>query len=144
VIIGTPLSGSGDLLTSAVAFHDDAGQTNISEVFFLVNDPSRGVDGAGACVVWCRRLTGDTYFLDDAGKNWLGPHKLGSKNVLVNHQCLLSLGNTGLSESNGDLQWVVSLGFAKPFAGSKNIYAKAVNRQKLESNFALLGSWTAK
>ena len=144
VIIGTPLSGSGNALNSAVSFHDDAGQTNISEVFFLVNDPGHGADGTGGCVVWCQRLTGDVYLLDDAGKNWLGPHKLGTQNVLVNHQCLLSLANTNLAESNGDLQWVVSLGFAKPFAGPKNIYAKAVNRQKLESNFALLGSWTAK
>jgi hypothetical protein len=144
VIPGTPLSGSGNTLTSAVVFHDDAGQTNISEVFMLVNDPGHGVDGTGGCVVWCQRLTGDVYLLDDAGKGWLGPHKLGSQNVLVNHQCLLSLGNTNVAESNGDLQWVVSLGFAKPFAGSKNVYAKAVNQQKLESNFALLGSWTVK
>jgi hypothetical protein len=144
VIAGTPLSGSGNTLTSAVAFHDDGGQTNISEVFLLVNDPGRGVDGTGGCVVWCQRLTGDVYLLDDAGKSWLGPHKLASRDVLVNHQCLLSLGNTNVAESNGDLQWVVSLGFSKPFAGSKNIYAKAVNQQKLESNFALLGSWTVK
>lgn len=144
VITGTPLSGSGDTLTLAVAFHDDVGQTNISEVFLLVNDPAHGVDGTAACVVWCQRATGDVYLLDDAGKGWLGPHKLGSKNVLVNRQCLLSLSNTNLAESNGDLQWVVSLGFSKPFAGSKSIYAKAVNGQKLESNFALLGSWTVK
>jgi hypothetical protein len=127
----------------AVAFHDGASQTNISEVFFLVNDQGRGVDLTGGCVVWCQRLTGDVYLLDDAGKNWLGPHKLGSKDVLVNHQCLVSLSNTGLDESNGDLRWVVSLAFTKPFAGSKNVYAKAVNAQRLDSNFALLGSWTA-
>jgi hypothetical protein len=144
VITITPLSGSGSTLTSAVSFHDDAGQMNISEVFLLVNDPGHGVDGTSGCVVWCQRLTGDVYLLDDTGKDWLGPHKLGSQNVLVNHQCLLSLGSTNLAESNGDLQWVVSLGFAKPFAGSKNVYAKGVNKQKLESNFALLGSWTAK
>jgi hypothetical protein len=144
VITGTPLSGSGNTLTTAVLFHDDVGQTNISEVFLLVNDPGRGVDGTGGCVVWCQRITRNVYLLDDAGKGWLGPHKLGTQNVLVNQQCLLSLANTNLAESNGELQWVVSLGFSNPFAGSKNIYAKAVNRQKLESNFALLGSWTAK
>jgi hypothetical protein len=144
VVNGTPLSGSGNTLTTAVAFHDDAGQMNVSEVFLLVNDPAHGVDGTGGCIVWCQRLTGDVYLLDDAGKNWLGPHKLGSPNSMVNHQCLLSLGNTNFAEVNGDLQWVVSLGFAKPFTGPKNIYAKAVNRQKLESNFALLGAWTVK
>jgi len=38
---------------------------------------------------------------------------------------------------------VTAVAFDKSFTGSKNIYAKAINKQKKESNFALVGSWTA-
>jgi hypothetical protein len=143
VILSTPLSGSGHELNTSVIFHDDAGQLNMTDLYLLINEPARGADGTGGCVVWDRRTTGDVFLLEDAGKKWLGPHKAGSDTVLVNSQCLVSLKNTGLAEVKGDLQWVTSVAFSKPFSGPKQIYAKAVNRQQRESNFALLGSWTA-
>ena len=144
IVLGSPIGGAGNTLTASVTFHDDAGQLNLEEFFFLINDPSRGADGTGACVTRYKRSSGDVYLLDDAGKSWLGPHKAGSKTVLVNSQCLVSLANIGLAETNGDLQWVIAVGFSPKFLGIKNVYAKAINRQKLESNFALLGVWTAK
>jgi hypothetical protein len=143
VIVKAPVSGEGHLLNTSVMFHDDAGQLNMTDLYFLINEPARGVDGTGGCVLWERRSTGDIFLLDDAGKRWLGPRKAGSDAVIVNSQCLVSLKNTGLAEVEGDLQMVVSVAFAKKFAGPRRIYAKAVNRQQLESNFTLLGSWTA-
>lgn len=143
VIVNAPIAGSGHELNTSVMFHDDAGQLNMTDLYLLINDPARGADGTGGCVVWDRRTTGDVFLLEDAGKKWLGPHKAGSDTVLVNSQCLVSLKNTGLAEVKGDLQWVTSVAFAKPFSGLKQVYAKAANRQHLESNFALLGSWTA-
>jgi hypothetical protein len=142
VIVNRPISGSGNLLSTSVMFHDDAGQMNITDVFLLINDPTRGVDGTGGCVAWYQRLTGDVYLLDDGGKSWLGPHKAGSKTTLVNSQCLISMRNSGLVEVNGDLQWVTAVGFSPRFSGPRHIYAKALNRQKQESNFELLGAWS--
>ena len=144
MIVNTPVSGAGNQLSTSVMFHDNAGQMNITELFLLISDPARGADGTRGCVEWYKRSTGDVYLLDDAGKGWLGPRKAGSKGVLVNSQCLISMGNTGLGEVNGDLQWVTSVGFAQGFSGPKNIYAKALNRQNQEGNFALVGTWTVK
>lgn len=143
VIMEAPISGSGHVLTTSVMFHDDAGQLNITDVFILINDRARGADGTGGCVLWDRRATSDVFLLDDVGKKWLGPHKAGSDTVIVNSQCLVSLKNTGLAEVNSDLQWVTSIAFSRRFSGPKQIYAKAVNRQHLEGNLTLLGSWTA-
>jgi hypothetical protein len=144
VVVKSPINGAGNTLSASVFFHDDAGQTNIVDLFLLVNDPVRGVDGTGGCVVWDKRSTGDVYLLDDAGKSWLGPHKAGTKTVLVNSQCLVSMANIGLAERNGDLEWIASIGFSPRFAGQKSVYARAVNGQKQEGKFALLGSWTSK
>jgi hypothetical protein len=119
VIVKAPVSGEGHLLNTSVMFHDDAGQLNMTDLYFLINEPARGVDGTGGCVLWERRSTGDIFLLDDAGKRWLGPRKAGSDAVIVNSQCLVSLKNTGLAEVEGDLQMVVSVAFAKKFAGPR-------------------------
>jgi hypothetical protein len=143
VVTGHPISGAGKVLSTSAIFHDDAGQLNITDLFLVINDSTHGVDGTGGCAIWEKRPTGEVYLLDDSGKKWLGPHKAGSSNVLVNSQCLISVQNTGLAEVNQDLQWVTAVAFDKNFSGPKNIYAKAINKQKKESSFALVGSWTA-
>ncbi len=143
VVPGHAISGAGKVLSTSAIFHDDAGQLNITDLFLVINDSAHGVDGTGGCAIWEKRPTGEVYLLDDSGKAWLGPHKAGSDNVIVNRQCLISLKNTGLAEVNHDLQWVTAVAFDKRFTGPKNIYAKAINRQKKESSFALVGSWTA-
>jgi hypothetical protein len=143
VVPSQPISGAGKILSTSATFHDDSGQLNITDLFLVINDSAHGVDGTGGCAIWEKRPTGEVYLLDDSGKKWLGPHKAGSNNVIVNGQCLISLKNTGLAEVNQDLQWVTAVAFDKSFTGSKNIYAKAINKQKKESNFALVGSWTA-
>lgn len=45
VITNAPIFGSGNVLSTSVMFHDDAGQLNMTDVFLLINDRARGADG---------------------------------------------------------------------------------------------------
>ena len=135
------ISGSGSRIGITATFHDDAGLANIVQLFAVVNIPSRGVDGTKGCAVWCKPETGDLYLLDDVGKNWLGPKKLGANDAIRNGQCQISAKDSSVADSQGNLRWVVAIEFMPPFRGQKDIYAKAVDRQNRESNFSLLGSW---
>jgi hypothetical protein len=143
VVSGEPITGSGKSLKAVVTFHDDLGPSNLAEFYMVINVPARGVDGTAACAVWCLRPTEDVYLLNDAAHKWMGPHKIGSSDVVSNTQCAINLHDTGLAEVNGNLVWTVSVDFAKPFYGPKSVFAKAINTQKLESNYSLLGTWTA-
>jgi hypothetical protein len=137
------IEGSGKLLKAVAIFHDEAGPSNLAEFYMVINVPARGVDGTAACAVQGHRVTDDVYLLDDTGHKWLGPHKIGSSDVVSNSQCTMNMHDLSLAEVGGNLEWTVSVTFSKNFYGSKSIFAKAINKQKLESNFALLGSWTA-
>jgi hypothetical protein len=143
VIPAKPITGGGKSVKAVATFHDDAGPSNLAEMYMVINTPERGVDGTAACAIQFQSLTDDVYLLDDTGHKWLGPHKIHSSGVISNSQCTLDVHDMALAEAGGNLEWTVSVTFAKHFYGPKSIFAKAINKQKLESNFALLGSWTA-
>jgi hypothetical protein len=141
VVLGAPIAGSGKSLKISAVFHDDSGVGNLVDLFVVTNTAQRGVDGTAGCAVWCRRGSDDVYLLNDAGNDWFGPRKLRSNTTLTNGQCTVNLDETQLTEVNGNAQWDIAVSFAKKFAGPKNIYAKALNQQKQESNSDQLGTW---
>jgi hypothetical protein len=141
IVLGAPIAGSGKSLKILAVFHDDSGVANLVDLFIVTNTAQRGVDGTAGCAIWCRRGSGDVYLLNDAGNDWFGPRKLRSNGTLTNSQCTVTLDETQLTEVNGNAQWDVSVAFSKKFAGPKNIYARAINQQKQESNSDQLGTW---
>ena len=140
---GKTIEGSGKSVRAVAMFHDEAGPGNFAEFYLVINLAVRGVDGKEACAVWCKRPTEEVYLLNDAGNNWFGPRKIGSNDVLENSQCIINLHDVAFAEIGGNLEWKVPVTFNKHFYGLKSIFAKGINKQKLESNFALLGTWTA-
>jgi len=141
-VLAPPIAGSGKSLKISAVFHDDGGAANLMEMFVVINTQERGVDGTGGCAVWCKRTTDDVHLLNDAGNDWLGPRKLRASDELTNSQCTLHLNETGLTEVSGNARLEISVSFSNKFAGPKSIFAKAVNQQKREGNFDLLGTWT--
>jgi hypothetical protein len=141
VVLGTPIAGSGKDLKISAVVHDDSGVSNLVDIFVVTNTTQRGVDGTGGCAVWFRRATDDVFLLNDAGNDWLGPRKLRANAKLTNSQCTVNLDQTQLNEVAGNAQLQASVSFSKKFTGPKNIYIKALNQQKQESNFDQLGTW---
>jgi hypothetical protein len=140
VLPGDPVSGSGLLVNVAATFHDESGPANLNDLFLVINDPSKGVDGTAGCAIWCNRKSAELFLLDDAGKNWLTLRN-GAGHTLRNSQCAVSPDTTGLAEEAGNLKWVTSITFSRRFPGLKKVWAKATNRQNHESNFTMLGTW---
>jgi len=143
VIPGKTIVGSGKSLKSVAIFHDEAGPGNFAEFYMVINVAARGVDGTAACAIWCKRPSEEVYLLNDAGNNWFGPRKIGSTDVLSNSQCSINVHDMAIAEAGGNLEWTVPVTFTPHFHGLKSVFAKGINKQKSESNFALLGTWTA-
>ncbi|MBK7929166.1 MAG: SBBP repeat-containing protein [Bryobacterales bacterium] len=134
-----PNSGSGTSATFALRYTDANGANNFESVQFLINGSFSGVN---ACQVAYVHSTGLVYLLNNTGTSWLGGYAPGTLNTLSNSQCSLPLASMTVSAIGSDLTVNIPLSFVPTtFTGTKTIYALALDKGGLRSDWNIRGSW---
>ncbi len=132
----SPSSASGNTQVFTAVYSDPLGATVLNRRLFLINSV---LSAASACFVQVDP-TG-TYLVNDTDSALLGP--LTGTGTLSNSQCTLN--GTGTSAVNSGITSTVtaSLTFKAAFAGAKSIFMYTDDSAGNNSNWQLLGSYTA-
>jgi hypothetical protein len=109
----------------------------VSEVQFLLNTTVSGADGC-----YIRYRGNSLYLADNSGATWLGGFAPGSAGSASNSYCSISGGGASVSGSGTQLSVTVPVTFQGAFAGAKNQYVIAYNKEGLDSQWQQKGAWT--
>lgn len=136
----TPNTGSGTAPTFTIEYTDANGANNVESIQFMVNS---AFTGANSCQIAYVHSTGLMYLLNNTGSIWMGGYPPGALNTLSNSQCSLPLASVSVVASGNSLTLVLPLSFATTtYQGAKYIYALALDRGGLRSDWSIRGSWT--
>ena len=134
-----PNSGSGTSATFALRYTDANGANDFESVQLLINTTFTGVN---ACQVAYVHSTGLVYLLNNTATTWLGGYAPGTLNTLSNSQCSLPLASMTVSAIGSDLTVNIPLSFVgSTLHGTKTIYALALDKGGLRSDWNIRGSW---
>lgn len=134
-----PNSGSGGTTNFSLSYTDANGAGNVDSIQVLVNAVFRG---AGSCQIAYVHTTGLLYLLSDTGGAWMGGYAPGVLNTLSNSQCTLDVGSATVSASGNDITVTLPISFATTtLVGRQNIYAIALDRDGLRSDWNIRGYW---
>ncbi len=134
----TPPSGSAYAQTFAVTATDPNGQADIAQVEVLF---STSVSTASACYVRYTRSTNSVTLFNDAGTGAAGTAALGAAVALQNSQCVVNAAAAVASGSGTAFTLNLAIVFRAAFAGSRQIFAQAVDAASLSLSFLAVGAW---
>lgn len=144
IVAITPSSGSssaGTAVTFQAKCSDGNGAQDIRYVYFLVN---MNIAYPKCLYAYYDRVTNKLYMMNDAGTAWVGGEFSGSSSVIENSYARLNCAKT-VSLSSGTIltmQWNVT--FKNAFAGLRNIYLYAKDRQGAVCAWNRAGAWIIK
>ena len=133
----SPPSGAGNAQRFTFTVSDDGGYTRIGDVLFVLNAT---LSAAGSCYLWYDARNNSLGLASDAG-TWGAPAPLGSPGALENSQCRADLGTAAVAFSGNLLTVGVDLTFKPAFAGPKNTYLYAANREWQTTGWRQMGTW---
>lgn len=134
----SPSSGSGLSQTFSAVYNDGNGAADIASAYVLVNSQIRG---DLACFVVYNQAANTVQLLDNSGQWWSAPAMVGAGS-LSNSQCTVNVAGVTTSTSGTALTVNLPITFTAAFAGGKNTYLLAIDRNGLNSNWSLKGTWT--
>ncbi len=140
VVSVTPSSGSSGSSgqTFAFEFHDADGYASFTQLYGMIHSST---NDAGGCQVRYSRSMNGLLLMNDAGTSWSGTVVPGSGSTIENSQCRIVGSSSYVYASGPVLQVGVTLQFKEPFAGSKNIYMRAMAAGELDTGWAQKGTW---
>ncbi|HEY3838510.1 MAG TPA: hypothetical protein VGL72_18145, partial [Bryobacteraceae bacterium] len=134
----TPSGGGGLNETFAFMASSVNGSSYIMQMYALINSSTSGV---GACDIYFNRAGNYVGLFTDAGV-W-GPYGyLGTAGTIQNSQCTLDTGASFASGAGQNLTLNLALAFNASWAGAKNSYLTAWDRENFTSGSPQLGTWT--
>jgi hypothetical protein len=132
--------GPGSSYVFTLKYSDPEGATNFNNTRVLLNTTA---SEASACEVIYYLATNEFYLATDAGTGLQGPPvSPGASGTISNSQCTLSGSASSVSTSGNNLTMVVSLTFTSGFAGTKNVYMRAIDNEGLDTGFQQEGIFT--
>ncbi len=134
----SPASGSGLTQTFTAVYNDGNGAADIAGAYVLVNSQIRADLG---CFVLYHATANTVQLLDNSGQWWSAPVPVGTGS-LSNSQCTVNVAAVTTSASGATLTVNLPLTFTTAFAGNRNVYLLAVDRNGLNSNWSSKGTWT--
>ncbi len=134
----TPTSGSGSSQTFQLKVSDTNGYGDLISVQMVVD---QALGRSNSCYLAYGPPANGLYLLNDAQTQWMGPVPLGGGGTLANSQCSVNLGASSASKSGNTLTMNVNLSFSNGYAGTKNVYAYALDSKNANSGWQTRGTW---
>ena len=138
VVSLSPTSGAGSQQSFTLTVSDPSGQADLAYAVFLAGS----VNGVGSCEVYYNALYNLLFLVSDSGASWLSALTPGGPGTVSNSQCMLTASASSVTRSGVDLSVTLALTFAGGFAGSRGLFANAMDFGGLWSGWQKLGSWT--
>jgi alpha-tubulin suppressor-like RCC1 family protein len=117
----SPVTGAAPSQLFTMTLHDGDGAGKVWFSQLNINSTNSAAQG---CYVHYDPATNVFYLLSDNGQTWAGL-RAGSSDQVQNSQCLLKGKNSNGTANGQDLTVTYDLQFKPPFAGPKNVYARA-------------------
>jgi hypothetical protein len=137
----TPSSGSGGAQVFTAVFSDPDGATDITFAQMVIGVAANG-GGQAYCLVHYDRAGNALYLYGDGG-SFLGPATPGvASNLLKTSSCAVSALNSSAAAAGNTLTLSISVAFEPSFAGSKNVYLRAVDSINNDTTAMQKGTWT--
>lgn len=133
-----PAMGSGTSQTFTLVLSDGDRHTDIEWSWLIINST---INAAAGCFIGYHHPSNALYLANDAGTFAGGPLTPGNTGSLQNSQCVLDGAGSSTSGSGDHITLNFALAFNPTFAGTRNIYAWAVDRSGLPSGWSALGTW---
>lgn len=143
LVSASPASGTYSTLKSYYSFiatySDIEAYANIDETYFII-----GPDISGANSIYLRydRTNNLLYLANDAGNDWGTGYAPGVAQVLQNTQCYVNVANCSVSQSGYNVAVTYSVKFKDAYAGSAELYMKALDIYALDSDWSDKGDAT--
>jgi hypothetical protein len=132
-----PTSGSGTQATFTIQANESWGSTNVTTAGILINTSA---SVAGGCVVTYNWTQNTLTLLTDAGAAPAGSIAPGS-GTQQNSQCILNGSGSSVAAVSTVLTVNVAVTFLPGFAGTKNVYAEAIDPFR-SLGWISQGTWT--
>lgn len=132
-----PQSGAGATALFTAKYYQSGGVDKLDNVRLLVNSE---LNGGRGCYVYYSVASGSFLLINDEG-NGSSALPQGSDGRLENGQCIVGWQGASVQETDEELTVVYSVRFKSTFAGKRNIYLYAENKNGQNSDFSLAGTW---
>jgi hypothetical protein len=137
----TPGSGFGNAQTFALQYSDSAGESKLQEIWGYFS-ATLGNPANQSCMLYYNVAINQINLLNDDGTAWQAA-ALGSAATLQNSQCSINVATaTVVATGSNTLTLDLAMTFQAAFAGTKNIYMRAIDLSGTASAWQQLGSWT--
>jgi len=137
-----PSSGSG-LANEQQAFEtvymDPNGVNDIKYVRFLMN---KKLSKENAIFLSYNLAENKLYLKNSSNSKWKGGYAPGSQNVVSNKYGMLDCSSTVVEKEANTIRVRWNIIPASSFAGTKNLYMKALGMDNLDSEWVMKGEWT--
>ncbi|MCC6419220.1 MAG: hypothetical protein IT429_13375, partial [Gemmataceae bacterium] len=134
----SPASGSGGSQSFSLTVADPNGQGDLQYAFLLIGNP----DNKYACSVVLHAEYNLLFLVDDSGAFWLPAVTAGSAATVSNSQCTLNAAGSTVTRGGSSLTATFHLTFTGAMAGTRDIYANALDRAGLWNGWKKMGTWT--
>jgi hypothetical protein len=138
VISVTPGSGTGNSQTFSFVFTDADGASDLSGLYVLINS---ALSVADSCTMAYYPSSNLLYLINNANTGVAGSVQPGLMGTVSNSQCTVTGGGSSVTRSGNTLTLKIQLTFQTSFAGSRLIYANALDTAGLGSGWVHLGVW---
>jgi hypothetical protein len=137
----TPSSGFGSTQTFALQYSDSAGASSLQQIWGYFS-ATLGNPASQSCMLYYTVAINQINLLSDDGMAWQAA-TLGSVATLQNSQCSINVATATVVATGGNtLTLGLAMTFQAAFAGTKNIYLRAIDVSGSASAWQQLGSWT--
>jgi hypothetical protein len=137
VVSVSPASGSGLAQIFTLVYSAPNGFSDLTDVKVLFGPSSDAMD---SCYVWYDPVHDALNLADDDAATWTSV-SLRSSGSAENSQCRVSAMGSSASGSGAKLTVRLAVVFRRAFAGFKNVYLFAEERQGLSTGFSKKGTW---
>jgi hypothetical protein len=135
----TPTGGSSTSVTFSIQVSDASGVADLAGIGMLVNG---SVTGQSACWFYFDQTARTLSLANNAGTAWTSVAQ-GSGSLVGNTQCTISGTTIHSIAAGSSATLTLTVAFnSQAFAGTKNVYAYALNKEQVSSGYQLEGTWT--
>jgi len=133
----SPSSGNTASQVFNAVFSDPGGSQSLSGIHLLVNS---SVNGANACWLYYDAVGKVVWLANDSASSWSST-SVGGASTIQNSRCQITGSGISVTNSGTNLTLNVPITFEAMFAGTRNIYMSATDKNGSASSYVQAGTW---